>query len=277
MDIKNTITIIRIPIPTPTLWPNTTTNSYLIGNEHESMLVDAGYDQPETKEEVEKAIRENNLAIPKSILLTHSHPDHAPGVRQLRDWSPLIYCHYNERQAIQDAISPLNEISYLEDGDVIHIAGTDMTVIHGPGHTPGQLNLYFPSEQILIAGDNIVAQGTTWIGPPEGDMSDYLHTLNRLKQLKIKQIGPGHGDWVLNPYEKIEFVIERRLLRENQILSLLLEHKKISSISLTERIYEDSIHPSVFKVAKRTTEAHLIKLIKEGSVVLEDSKYSLKS
>ncbi len=85
--------IIRVPIPTPTLWPHTTTNSYLIGNEQESILVDAGYDQEETRNELEKAIMENGLAKPKSIILTHSHRDHAPGVRQLRGWSSKVYCH----------------------------------------------------------------------------------------------------------------------------------------------------------------------------------------
>lgn len=277
VQIENKIKIIRVPIPTPTLKPHTTTNCYLIGNEQESILVDAGYDQQETKQELKKAIMENGLANPKSIILTHSHRDHAPGVRQLIDWSPIVYCHHNERQAIEEAIAPMNELSLLNDGDFIQIAGVGMTVIHGPGHTAGQLNLYIPSEEILIAGDNIVAEGTTWIGPPEGDMIDYLHTLNRLKKLKLTRIGPGHGEWVLNPYEQIEFIIQRRIYRESQIKSLLEKHKHLTSTSLTKMIYENTIHPSIFDVAKRTIEAHLIKLMKEGSVVLQNSVYSIKS
>ncbi len=96
-------------------------------------------------------------------------------------------------------------------------------------------------------------------------MSDYIHTLNRLKQLKLTRIGPGHGEWVQNPYEHIEFVLNRRLHRENQIKSLLKEHKTLTSSRLTELIYENTIDPSVFNVAKRTTEAHLIKLMKENA------------
>ncbi|WP_165820774.1 MBL fold metallo-hydrolase [Pueribacillus theae] len=275
--MNNKIKIIRVPVPTPTLWPNTTTNSYLIGNEQESLLVDAGYDRPETKEELEKAIKENKLAKPDKIVLTHSHPDHAPGVRRLADWSPLVYCHKNEKEEIKKAISPMDHLAFLEEGDILAVAGVKITIIHGPGHTSGQLNLYIPSAEILIAGDNIVAEGTTWIGAPDGDMRDYLDTLHRLKQLKLKKIGPGHGEWVLSPYEQIDFVINRRLQREKQIKSFLEEKGSLTSTQLTEMIYENTIHPSVFDVARRTTEAHLAKLMKEGLVSQKDSVYSLNS
>ena len=274
---NNNFKIIRIPIPSPTLLPFTATNSYLIGNDQESVLVDAGYDQQETKIELEQAIKEYSLATPKSIILTHSHPDHAPGVRQLMDWSPTVYCHQLEKQATLTAISPWNTVSFLTDGDIFKVADVEITIIHAPGHSPGQLNLYIPSQQILIAGDNIVAEGTSWIGPPDGDMSDYLQTLQRLKELTVSKIGPGHGEWVLHPYEQIDFVINRRLEREGQIKSLLKEHQPLSTTRLTEMIYPENIHPSIFEVAKRTTEAHLIKLINDGFVAQQDSNYYLKS
>lgn len=277
MRKNNDIKIIRVPIPTPTLLPHTTTNCYLIGNDQESLLIDAGYDQLETKKELEKVIKENGLATPRTIILTHSHPDHAPGVRQLTEWSPTVYCHQFEKQTTLDAISPWNKISFLNEGDIVKVAGEEIRIIHAPGHTAGQLNLYIPSQQVLIAGDNIVAKGTSWIGPPDGDMSDYIQTLNRLKQLKISKIGPGHGEWVETPYEHIEFVIGRRLQRENQIKELLDAHKQLTSEKLTKLIYDQSIHPSVFWVAQRTIEAHLIKLMKDGEVSLNDTYYSLKS
>ncbi|MFJ7726423.1 MBL fold metallo-hydrolase [Neobacillus sp. NPDC097160] len=277
MKLGNKLKIIRVPILTPTLLPHTTTNCYLIGNEQESILVDAGFDQTDTKIALHREIKKNDLAIPRSIILTHSHPDHAPGVLQLVDWEPVVYCHRQEKQATIKAIAPWKQISYLEDGDKISIAGEEIMIIHAPGHTAGQLNLYIPSKQILLAGDNIVAEGTSWIGPPDGDMSDYIQTLSMLKQLKLNKIGPGHGEWVENPYEHIEFVLERRLYRENQIKSLLKDHGSLTVGHLTNLIYDKLPHPNVFEVAKRTTEAHLIKLIKEGSVTQLDTHYSLKS
>ncbi|WP_404328194.1 MBL fold metallo-hydrolase [Mesobacillus maritimus] len=279
MSVTNNkrLKIIRVPIPTPTLWPHTSTNCYLIGNEHESILLDAGYNQPETKQGLDEVIAKHNLAKPSSILLTHFHPDHAPGVLQLVDWEATIFCHFQEKEAILDAIAPINTVSVLKDGDELTVAGVKLQVIHAPGHTPGHLNLYIPSEKVLLAGDNILGEGTTWIGKPDGDMTDYIQALQRLQNLEINKLGPGHGDWVLAPHQQIQFVLDRRLQREQQIKELLADHKKVSTTELTKLIYQDHIHPSVFEVARRTTEAHLLKLVNEGIVFQEDSQFSLKA
>lgn len=268
--------IVRVPIPTPTLWPHHTTNCYIVGTEKESILVDAGYDQEETKKELEKVILLTGIARPKSIILTHSHRDHSPGVNQLLHWDAAVYCHPLELKEIKEAVSPKNTIFTIEDGFSFEIDSEMITMIHSPGHTRGHLSLYIPSRRTLIAGDNIVAEGTTWIGRPDGDMSDYLSTLSKLKSFDLEKIGPGHGDWVTKPYEQIEFVLQRRLQREDQILSLIKEHLKLNTTSLTNLIYKDSIHPSLFEVAKRTTEAHLIKLIKDGKIEKSQEGYSPK-
>lgn len=271
--MTNSIKVIRVPVPSTTLFPHTTTNSYLIGNDQESILIDAGYDEEGTKELLEAELKKHQLRRPNRIFLTHGHPDHAPGVRTLIDWNPTIYCHDKEKEAILTEISPWKKLELVEDGDIIHVAGVEIITIHTPGHTAGHLSFYIPSEKILIAGDNIVAEGTTWIGAPDGDMKDYLETLNRLRDLQLNKIGPGHGDWVLQAYEQIDFVLKRRLQRETQIQSLLKSHGKLTSTELTKLIYKDNIHPSVFEVAKRTIEAHLEKLIQEKNITLKDLHY----
>lgn len=266
MSVLDEFKILRIPVPSPTLWPNVTTNCYLVGNAKNCILIDAGYNQPETKEAIESVLRDYNLAKPEKIVLTHHHLDHALGVEQLKHWQAQIYCHQNECEEITKPLPFISTIHTLQDNDSITVDTLEIQVLHAPGHTAGQLNFYIPSEEILIAGDNILGKGTTWIGPPDGDMSDYFQTLNRLKSLKLKRIGPGHGEWVEKPYEQIDFILERRIAREKQIFSLLTEHGGLTSEQLTKIIYENNIHPSIFEVAKRTVEAHLIKLIKEQAV-----------
>lgn len=271
-----TIKIARVPIPTPTLWPYQTTNCYLIGNEKESILVDAGYDQPETKSELHKALLLSGMAQPSSIYLTHYHPDHAPGVNQLLDWEATIYCHQDEWKEIQSVISPKHSLKVIDGKEPLQIDGHEVQVLHTPGHTRGHISLYIPSRKTLIAGDNIVAEGTSWIGPPDGDMTDFLETLSTIRKLDLERIGPGHGDWVTNPYEHIDFVYQRRMEREAQIKSLLGEYSSLTAAEITEKIYQQSIHPSIFEVAKRTTEAHLSKLIKEGAVTKTEAAYQKK-
>ncbi|SEM15451.1 Glyoxylase, beta-lactamase superfamily II [Mesobacillus persicus] len=272
MDIK----MIRVPIPTPTLWPHTSTNCYLIGNDQESLLIDAGYDQLETKLGLEQAIKDHGLATPKSILLTHAHPDHAPGVRQLVDWSPSVFCHWKEQKAVLNAIYPMTEVTTVDDGDSIRVAEVDVVVFHAPGHTAGHLNFYLPSKKVLFAGDNILSEGTTWIGKPDGDMTDYIQSLKRLQTMNLVKLGPGHGDWVVSPQRQIDFVLNRRLMRETQIKELIIKYKQLTSTKLTELIYQDNIHPSVFEVARRTTEAHLLKLIKDGYIIQDKLNYLMK-
>lgn len=260
-------------IPTPMLWPHTSTNCYLLGNEQETILVDAGYDQEVTKSELNKAISDYNLAHPKAIILTHYHPDHAPGVRQLSEWSAPVYCHPLEEQKMRESIGPETELSFLKDGDLLTVAGRKVEILHAPGHTEGHLNLYIPAEEILLAGDNLVAEGTTWIGRPDGDMASYLESLRKAKQLKLSKVGPGHGDWIVQPYEHIDFVVNRRMSREKQIIGLLEEHDQLDADALTKLIYDGKIHQSIFEVAKRTTEAHLEKLQNEGKVLYKKPFY----
>jgi ribonuclease/clavin/mitogillin len=140
-----------------------------------------------------------------------------------------------------------------------------LTVLHAPGHTRGQINVWFEQEKILFAGDNVVGEGTTWIGPPDGNLSAYLDTLRRLQTFGAKRIAPGHGGMVENPAEKIAFLIERRLLRERQILTLLREKNRTSE-ELTQIIYKDQIPPFLFSIAERTVIGHLDKLAGEGKV-----------
>jgi endoribonuclease LACTB2 len=275
MENNTQFQIIRFAIPSPTLWPHTTTNCYLIGNEQESLLIDTGYDQDETKQELDKVIHNYGLARPESIFITHSHSDHATGLRQLTDWSATVYFHELESKALGKLIPHGMRQSLVKEGDVLNIADVKLDVLHTPGHTAGHLSLYIPSKEVLIAGDNLVAEGTTWIGKPDGDMSDYMHSLKRLRKLNLTRVGPGHGDWVDNPYEHIDFVLGRRQSREKQIINLLENHKVLSLTQLTSLIYEKSIHPSIVEVAKRTIEAHLTKLINEGTVLERDSVYLL--
>ncbi|SET37121.1 Glyoxylase, beta-lactamase superfamily II [Salinibacillus kushneri] len=272
---EQSIKIVRIPIKAPTLWPNTDSNSYLIGNEKETLLIDAGYDMAETKIAIENTIQQHQMAPPHSVVLTHYHQDHAPGVRQLNHILTKAYCHVKEFNEIKTAISPIQEIEQLVDGTILKVAERDIQILHSPGHTAGHVSLYIPSEKVLISGDAIVSEGTTWIGPPDGDMNDFLQTLQRFKTLDIEKIGPGHGEWVYQPYDKIDFVIHRRLHREKQIKDLLKGRKALTLDDLTKLIYENKIDSSVFEVAKRTIEAHLIKLKQEGVVKKHHDHYSL--
>ncbi|ASV69783.1 MBL fold metallo-hydrolase [Cytobacillus sp. FSL W7-1323] len=271
--MKSDISVLRIPIPTPTLWPYTTTNSYIIGNKEETLIIDTGYNQPITRETLHTALKKHELPIPKAILLTHGHKDHSPGVKQLLDWQIPIFAHPLEEPEIRRNVQ-IDHLHYLSDHEEISIGDESLIALHLPGHSSGHLSFYLPSKKILLAGDNLIEKGTSWIGTPDGNMKDYFITLEKIKSLSLTMVGPGHGDWINNPYEHIDYVLNRRIQREEQILQILKENEPLLLHEITNKIYAGHIHPSNKVVAEKTTEAHLIKLIEERKVIQNRNAYS---
>lgn len=276
--------IIQIPIPSPQKQSlEARVNVYLVGTEEDSVLIDAGYDTWETADTVEKALKSSGLATPTRIFLTHYHPDHAPGAKRFKAWLPTIYYHKQDALGVREALSieehkehyPLVEI---EDNHRFDVGGHELIALHTPGHTAGHLNFYLPEQKILFTGDNILGEGTTWIGPPDGNMRAYLNSLERIYQLDIARIAPGHGKWVDNPHQRIAFVRDHRLEREQQILSIISQQPdKRSTVSfLTQSIYKDTIPHYIYPWAERTVLAHIEKLVEDQKLKpLDDGAYMM--
>ncbi|BCJ88263.1 MBL fold metallo-hydrolase [Effusibacillus dendaii] len=264
----------RLPVSTPTLYPATTTNVYIIADQGEALIIDGGYENPAAAKEIIDYV--TKLGNPKvtGILLTHYHQDHSPGAKALADFYQCpIACHALEKEAVEKQISPYTVQITYQEGDMITVGSKQLQVLHTPGHTRGHLSLWLETEKLLVTGDNIVAEGTTWIGPPDGDLTDYLQTLHRFLELKPALIAPGHGEWVHDTMAKIEFFIQRRLEREQQVLRLLAEQPR-NAAELVQAIYAGQVHPSVLWVAERTVLGHLEKLMRENKIAkTEDGSY----
>ncbi|MBI4642115.1 MAG: MBL fold metallo-hydrolase, partial [Candidatus Tectomicrobia bacterium] len=135
-----------------------------------------------------------------------------------------------------------------------------------PGHTPGHIALFMEAEKILFPGDNVVGTGTTAIPPaPQGDMFDYVNSLRKLLALESRLICSGHGPIIENTREKIEFLLNHRQGRENQIIDALRGGKE-TSYDIMLSIYEKEIEPRLYRAAEGQVISHLIKLEKEGRV-----------
>ncbi|GAX89670.1 MBL fold metallo-hydrolase [Effusibacillus lacus] len=273
--MRETSHVHRLPVSTPTLFPATTTNVYVVEDQGQALLIDAGYENPAAAEHIIEYVKALGIDHLQGIVLTHHHPDHSPGARALADFFDCpILSHPLEAESINEKIAPRSVTSTLNEGDTIPVGGIIVSMLHAPGHTQGHLNLWLEEERLLFTGDNIVAEGTTWIGPPDGDLIDYLATLNRLRERAPALIAPGHGEMIRNPLEKIDFFIRRRLEREQQILGLL-QQKPASVTDLVQAIYQGQVHPSVIWVAERTVSGHLEKLLKERRIKQEEDLYSL--
>ena len=171
--------IVLHPMPTKALPPATHTNAYLVGDA-EMALVDPGSGEPGEVEALARLI--DSLAADgrrlTRILLTHAHADHVGGVTALRErfWVP-VFGH----AAIAGQVRLDGE---LADGDVVRLSSLggawDLRVLHTPGHARGHLCFFNERTGALLTGDHITGSGTVIIDPPEGDMTDYVASLERL-------------------------------------------------------------------------------------------------
>ncbi|MGZ4163164.1 MAG: MBL fold metallo-hydrolase [Tumebacillaceae bacterium] len=266
----------RLPVTTPTLFPATTTNVFVVTDGQKAVLIDAGYEHEDAHRTVVEYLESIGSPRVEAILITHFHKDHTPGAKYFSaHFGCPILSHPIEVPFVDMEIAPAKVTGTLEEGDIFAIGDLQLHVVHAPGHTHGCLNFWLPEDGVLFTGDNIVGLGTTWIGPPDGDLRAYLATLERLKTFDAKWIAPGHGEMIADVEAKIDFFIGRRLEREVQILGLLAGGP-LSNQELLTAVYQDTVHPSVVWVAERTIQGHLNKLVEEGRVTPQQDEDSVR-
>ena len=228
------------------------TNTYLIGNE-EITVLDPG---PVMDSHID-AITSAKGKI-KQIVVTHTHPDHSPGVRLLQERMDVpAYGMLTETSKGQDR--SFNPDKILKDGDTFEETEFTLKVVHTPGHASNHLCYILEEEEFIFTGDHIMNGSTVVIGPPDGNMKQYLDSLEKLKQFKLSKIAPGHGEVLDSPHEVAEWIINHRLQREGKVAEALKEATKGNPESLVARVYDD-VDSSLFPIAKASLLAHLIKL-----------------
>jgi glyoxylase-like metal-dependent hydrolase (beta-lactamase superfamily II) len=202
------------------------------------------------------------------ILLTHIHSDHCGGALALKKRSGAKIGIHRSRAGYLGG-----EDFQYDEGDGIAFDGGELKVLHTPGHESGHCCFYEPSDQVLFSGDHILGFGTSVIRPPDGDMTHYLRSLERLLEINIGLILPGHGPLVGKAEAKIKEYIDHRLMREQQVIQALRRGRETIG-AMTEMIYSDISGP-LKNVAEFSVEAHLIKLMREGKVKQEGQRYRL--
>ena len=258
----------KITAPNPGVFTGGGTNTYLVGRE-DLTLIDPG---PNIKEHIDEIIRVGENKI-KRILVTHTHTDHSPAalpiskVLDVPMYGRLIdgESSWEDETFIPDVI--------LNDADIIKTDEYTLEVIHTPGHASNHLCFLIKELNCLITGDHIMDGSTVVIGPPDGNMADYLESLNKLFKYKIDCLAPGHGDFMYEPKKVIESIIRHRLSREAKVLRRLEDVGDIDLESLTAIVYDDvpeQLHP----IAKFSLEAHLLKLLNEGVIKRDNNNFA---
>ena len=243
----------RIVAPNPGKMTGAGTNTYLVGID-EIAVIDPG---PADDEHLDAVTGCGGDRI-RWIVCTHTHPDHSPGAAALKEATGAEVLAYGSRDG-------LKVDGRLRQGDRIEATEFRLTTHETPGHSSNHLCFLLEEERMLFSGDTVLDGTTSAVSPPGGDMAAYLDSLAALRQLRLKSIAPGHGHLIEDPKARIDFYIEHRLEREEQIRRALAEAGTAKIDVLVAEIYPD-LDPDLVAPARRTVHAHLLKLAAEGKV-----------
>lgn len=230
------------------------TNTYLVGDGDALACIDPGPDDDRHLAAIEDAVRSVHGRIAR-ILLTHSHPDHRPLARRLRERSGAELLAFAPGD---DGATPLG------DGEVVQVGAVALRAVHTPGHASDHLCFHDAAAGELFTGDHVLSGMTTVINPPDGDMSDYMRSLQRILALRPRLIHPGHGRTIENGVAVIEEYIAHRLEREAQVEDAVRRRgAPTAPIDVVPEIY--AAYPeALHAAAARSVQAHLDKLVRDG-------------
>jgi glyoxylase-like metal-dependent hydrolase (beta-lactamase superfamily II) len=255
----------RLLAPNPSAFTYTGTQTYLVG-QSEVAVIDPGPDLPAHLDALKAALAGERVA---AILCTHTHRDHSPASRPLRaaTGAPIIGC---APLSLEDD-GPRSDAAFdpdyapdriLADGETLRGAGWTLEAVATPGHTSNHLCLALPEAGALFTGDHVMGWSTTVVAPPDGDMADYMASLDLLLARGDAIYWPAHGPPVEDTRDHVLRLIEHRRGRERQILAHL-EAGEGRIPAMVAQIYAD-VDPRLHPAAGRSVLAHLIDLEARG-------------
>ena len=253
----------------PSAFTGPGTNTYIVGADRQApLIIDTGSGRPEYLALLREYLASAGIEPIARCLLTHVHPDHIGGARDLLELFPGLPIHKLPWPG-QDEKFELPLIS-VRDGERFQGEGYALRAIHTPGHAQDHICYYLQEEKALFTGDMILGVGTTVIPTEGGDLGDYLASLRRIQTLDLERIYPGHGPVIDKPQEKVAAYLEHRLKRERQIVQELDGGGKTSweIVGAIYREYPTHLH----RAAEQSVLSHIFKLEREGRVERSDGE-----
>ena len=277
-DDAKDLRVILAPNPSPLTGPGT--NSFLIGRRAVA-VIDPGPDLPGHRAAILAAVAEGGGRV-SHILVTHAHRDHSPGARPLSRETGAPVLAFGPALAGRSA--PMQRLAAagligggegvdtdfvpdraLADGETVRGPDWALEAIHTPGHFGN--HLCFRWGNSIFTGDLVLGWASTLISPPDGDLADYLRSLDRLAVRSAARFLPAHGAPIEDPAARLAELAAHRRARTAQILTALRDGPATPA-ALTRRIYTD-VPDALRPAAERNVLAHLVALAELGAVCPE--------
>jgi glyoxylase-like metal-dependent hydrolase (beta-lactamase superfamily II) len=256
----------RVLAPNPSPFTYTGTQTYLIGTGEALAVLDPGPNAPEHLEALIACIGEAKVV---AIACTHTHRDHSPAAKLLAEatGAPIIGCAALHIESGEPRVDAPFDRDYtpdrvLLDGETIEGPGLTLTAIATPGHTSNHLCFALEGTGALFTGDHVMGWSTSVVVPPDGDMADYMASLDKLQARDDRIYYPAHGPAVTNPRQLVRGMIGHRRQRERQIVRLLDDAPRTIA-DMVPLMYK-GVDQRLWPAASQSVLAHLIDLERRG-------------
>jgi glyoxylase-like metal-dependent hydrolase (beta-lactamase superfamily II) len=269
----------RVLAPNPGPFTFKGTGVHIIGAGESVAVIDPGPDLTEHLAALKQVLGSRRVS---HILVTHTHRDHSPAAAMLKAWSgaktyglPLA----TAATAGEGMVDEAHDHDFVPDvraGDGMRIAGEGFVLecAMTPGHTANHVCYGLADEKALFSGDHVMGWSTSVIAPPDGNMGQYLASLEKLRARDDRIFYPTHGSPIANPRDWLDQLIAHRRMREAQIIEALRPDAS-PIVPLVAKLYPD-LAPALRGAAAQQVKAHLDHLAEQGKVTRDGERYSLK-
>lgn len=284
--------LIRVLADNPSPMTYWGTNTFILGTGAERILIDPGPDDPAHLTAI-------LMALPKGtqisqILVTHAHRDHselAPRLSQVTGAPVLAFgtatagrTPVMQRLADEGLIAggegmdaAFSPDVCITHGQVIEVGGVQLTALHTPGHFAGHLS--FDWQGRIFTGDLIMGWASSLVSPPDGDLGQFMSSLDLIEACAPKRLYPAHGAEISEPIRRVQWLRAHRQERHAQIRDALQSGPQTLT-RLTQTLYAET-PPALHPAAARNILAHLIELYAKNEIFASprlspDAEFSLR-
>lgn len=265
--------VTRVVADNPGPFTYTGTGVFIIGEGDTVCVIDPG---PTTDKHVAAMDAALSGKTVSHILVTHHHLDHSPLAAPLAAKHGCKVYGFSVQAPVVDAdeikLEAGNDLSFKPDVEIrdgFTVSGPDWTLraIHTPGHTSNHLCFALTEENTLFSGDHIMGWSTSVVSPPDGDMGDYLASLQRILDKDFDIVRPTHGPAITDVRPFVQAYIDHRMAREAQIIDAIRSGLTETGPIVAElyKAIDTRLHPA----AAHSVLSHLIHMRKTGRVVAD--------
>ncbi len=163
-------------------------NTYIVYNDQkEACIIDPGMKTEQEKNQFASFIQQEEIQI-KQIINTHCHIDHVYGLNWIIATYHIstLFIHTEEEKILsfsykmmEATIPQILQLSFLNEGDIVHVGEEPLLVLYTPGHSPGSISFYNKNNKIVFSGDTLF-NGS--IGRTDLPFGNHAQLINNIKE-----------------------------------------------------------------------------------------------